>query len=330
MASCDSRTVRTAGVVLLMLLAGAAEVRGQEDPALTANECCLQLLIPMGARALGMGQALSARPGSDVVFVNPAGLGAVTDTRFLVYTSETVVSRTTVLGAAFGIEEIGTFGVTYRLIDYGESDVTDQTGNVIGNLAIFDQSLSAVFAAPLAAGLRAGLTYKLYQFSRECSGSCGVAGFSATTHMVDAGVQYTPGRIPALELGVSLLHVGFPLQVVNAEQSSSTPARVRLGAAYEALHLVRPESPFELRLAVDVEDRAGGPGQALVNFGAELSLEDDLRLWVGRAGGETLTSGTSLGVGINYDRFEFGAAKSFSNVAGGSAQPVHFSFSVRL
>jgi hypothetical protein len=313
-----------------MLTIRATDVRGQGDPALTANECCLQLLIPMGARALGMGQALAARPGADVAFVNPAALAIVTDTRFLVHTSETVVARTTVLGAAFGMAQVGTFAVSYRIIDYGDSDVTDQTGNVIGNLALFDQSLNAAFAAPIAAGLRAGLTYKLFQFKQECTGACGVGGFSATTHLVDAGVQYSPPRIPALEVGGSILHVGFPLQVVNAEQASSTPARVRLGAAYEVLHHWRPDSPFELRLALDVEDRAGGPGQVLVNVGAELSLEEDVRLWVGHAGGERLTSGASLGVGINYDRFEFGAAKSFSNVAGGNAQPVHFSFVVHF
>jgi hypothetical protein len=51
-------------------------IRGLEAQSTTAQECCLTLLFPYGARAVSVGQALTARTSIDGVFFNPAALAA--------------------------------------------------------------------------------------------------------------------------------------------------------------------------------------------------------------------------------------------------------------
>ncbi len=193
--------------------------------------------------------------------------------------------------------------------------------------------LTATYATRVAAGLNAGINYKLYQFKQSCAGSgidCTTQGFSATTHGIDVGVQYRPARLRSLELGASVVHLGFPLQVVNAGQASPMPVRVRGGAAYEVAHHFQPDSTAQLWLTADFVASPRNLGGSLINVGAELSLDETIFLWAGWAGGSGLTGGAAIGVGLTYDRFDVGIAKSFVTTPLEDSEPLQITFGVRF
>ncbi|NIU74474.1 MAG: hypothetical protein GWN71_13080, partial [Gammaproteobacteria bacterium] len=69
----------------------ATPAAGQIDPTEPSgpeNECCLVLLIPVGARAVALGGALTSRSSADAVFRNPAGLAGLEQDAFFVHHSE--------------------------------------------------------------------------------------------------------------------------------------------------------------------------------------------------------------------------------------------------
>jgi hypothetical protein len=151
---------------------------------------------------------------------------------------------------------------------------------------------------------------------------------AATTHLVDAGVQYTPSFIRNLELGASVLHLGFPLQVKNAEQAAPTPSRLRLAASHEVLRYVHPDSALQLWIGADVLVPFLEPGSTTLHAGAEMSLDDTIFLWAGYGGGEGLLGGAGIGLGIEYDRFSLGVARSFVQTPIEGSEPFQLSFGI--
>ena len=336
---CDRRSPRSrrggAGAALLVivgaLVAGTSGVSGQgvPDDAVPATECCLALLFPIGARALALGNALTARGTSTGLFVNPASLASVED-QFLVHNASTSLEDSNTFSLVVAAGLVGTFGLSYRLIDHGEQDARDASGNPTGTLGVLEQVLTATYATEVAAGLDAGVSYKLYQFRQDCRGFCGVEGFAATTHSLDLGVHYAPGGIRGLEFGAAVVHLGFPLQVINAEQASPVPTRVRAGAAYEVLHHFSSDSAHAVHLMADFVTGVRASGGPLVNVGAEATLDGTIFLRAGYAGGTGITSGGAVGIGLHYDRFELGIAKGFVSSPIDDTEPVQITFGVRF
>ncbi|MGH7507647.1 MAG: hypothetical protein ACRELX_18490 [Longimicrobiales bacterium] len=309
-----------------LLLLSADVARAQ----VSSDECCVELLEPLGARALALGHAIVARPGAGSLFTNPAAVADADADQLLVHTSKTVLGRSNTFSVLIHSEAIGTIGMTYRLIDLGELPATDDFGNVIGEISLLNHVLTATYATRLATGLRAGLSYKLFQFRQDCRGFCGVDAHAATSHLMDAGVQYRVPLVRDLEVGAALLHIGFPLQVVNAEQASPTPSRIRLGVAHEVLQYVRPDSSIALWLSGDVETAVRRPGAATLSIGAELAIEETIFLWLGYGGATGLQGGAGIGVGLQYDRFRVGVAKSFVSSIVPDSDPFQVTFGIRF
>jgi hypothetical protein len=311
----------------MLVAAGAATA--QDD--VTARECCRQLLAPVGARALALGDAIGARASFGALQANPALGARLGDDMFAVHTSQDAVAESNTFALLIHSDVIGLIGVSYRLIDYGEIITTDEFGQEIGRLKLLEHALTATYATAVAEGLSAGLSYQLFQFRQDCRGFCNaVESQTATTHLVDAGVQYSPTFVRDLELGASLLHVGFPLQVKNAEQAAPTPSRLRLAASHEVLRYVRPDSVLQLWVGADVLVPLLEPGSTIVNAGAEISLDDTIFLWAGYGGGEGLLGGVGLGVGVEYDRFSLGVARSFIQTPIEGSEPFQLSFGIRF
>jgi hypothetical protein len=289
----------------LVLAASRAAAQGG---SVTTQECCLPLLFPLTARAVSLGQAVTARANPDGVFFNPASIIGKGEDHFQVHHESTFEGQNNAFSLLIDAGVAGAFGLTYVLIDQGEVEATDEFGNVIGAIALRSQQLLASYATNVSDGLRAGISYKLYNFSFDVSG---------TTHLIDLGVQYRPRRLPALELGASLVHYGLALQLVNAEQADPTPARVRIGAAYEVAHHFQPDSSLAIWLSADVVTRARAPGNPVASLGAEVAFEQTLFVRAGYAGsGDGLAKGgAGIGLGIRYQRFTVAVAKSFARSA---------------
>lgn len=320
-------------VCLLVQPLGAETGRAAAQEAteeVSAQECCLPLLFAVGARSQGLGDAVTARLAAGAMFANPAVIAEVERDQFVIHSANTVIEKSTTLTLLIRTEVAGTFGLSYRLIDYGESEATDPNGNPTGRLALFEQVLTASYATTVGAGLNAGVNYKLYQYRNDCRGYCGGQGTSATTHGLDVGIQYSPSRYPDLRLGAAIVNLGFPLQVINEAQASPMPLRVRVGAGYELAHHFRDDRQVEVWLHGDAVASPRGRGESLVNVGGELAVEQTIFLWVGYAGGSGLTGGAGVGVGLRYDRFEAGVAKRFVSSPVDESEPTQVSFAIRF
>jgi hypothetical protein len=279
---------------------------------------------------MGLADAVVARSAFGAMFANPSLIADVDRDQFVIHSANTTWEKSTTLSLLIYSKVAGTFGVSYRLVDQGEQLATDEFNNPTGTLAIFSQVLTATYATRVGEGLNAGVTYKLYQARSDCRGYCAGFGSSGTTHGVDLGVQYKPGRWPDLQLGVSVVNVGFPLQEVNKEQEDPMPARVRLGLAYELAHHFREDRQVELwaegDVAVNPRDLAG----AQPSLGVELAVEQTIFLWAGYAAGTGLSSGAGIGVGLRYDRFEVGVARRFISSDFAESEPTQVSFGIRF
>ena len=319
-----------AGCLLAVAPAAFGERASGQGSAVSATECCIELLNALSARSLGLGDAVTARSAPGSLFANPAAVAELGRDQFVLHSANTVVEKSTTLSLLIHSEVAGTFGLSYRLIDYGDQEATDENGNPTGRLATFVQLLTASYATRVLAGLDAGVNYKLYQFREDCSGFCNSQETSATTHGIDLGVQYRSARMPDLELGAALVNLGFPLQVINEAQASPMPVRVRVGAGYEVAHHFREDRRIEAWLHGDLVASPRDPGASLMNIGGELAVEQTIFVWAGYAGGSGFTGGAGVGVGLRYDRFEAGIAKRFVSSPIDESEPTQVSFGIRF
>ena len=302
-----------ASVALLVALAPPAAAQEIGDPTSDA-ECCLHLLVPVGARASALGGAVTARSGADAVFRNPAGLAAIEGSQFLIHHSDDTtvdvqVDAFSLLFTPFS----SAVGISYQLFDRGEIETTDRTGQPTGELRLRDHLVVASFALPLGGGLSAGVNYKVFQQRIDCTGLCGGQENVGTTQAADVGLRYAPAWSPGFEMGLAVVNAGFALQVVNFEQSDAFPARIHLGVVYDLLSPVPTEAMVALRLALDARDRLSDPGEPTVAVGLELDVQEAVFLRAGYAPGEGLGTGAAVGLELRYDRFDIGVSRSFAN-----------------
>ena len=323
-------------LVLASLIAAAAP--GVPHAGLTSlaaqgssTEGALFLLLPVGAKAVGMGRAVTAFGGAESVWWNPAGLAEVEGGRFLVFRGDhPVAGEGTAASLVLTHSALGALGTSYQLLDVGTQDVTDDTGNVIGTLTGRNHLGVVTLATRFWDRLNAGMNLKLVQARFTCRGQCTDAGVTATTFAVDLGAQLDPLSGVPLRLGVMVAHLGSDFQVVNEEQADPLPTRLRLAAAYQIMrHFVETEE-LGLSLTIELEDRWRDPGSPATYVGSEFRAGTGDVLYV-RAGyvfgAEQQVDGAAVGVGLHYERFDLGLAKSLATSAiQTETEPVHITF----
>ena len=325
-------TVLCAVACVLLFVSGARA----QDSTVPASECCGELLLPVSARAVGLGQALVARPGLDGVFFNPAGIADLRKTQFIVnHTTfgepgETGTAQVNAFGLLFRWGAAGVFGLTYQTIDYGTDVATDRENNVIGETSQLASMLIATYATPIALGWTGGLSYHMYNFAATCTGiACESRKDGGTTHMLDLGTRYQPKFLTDLRFGASLMFFGPRLQVRNAAQADVSPARLRLGGAYNIAHLFTKDSTTAAWVHVDAVQRVHDAGAPGINVGAEVSFDNVIFLRAGHAanGDGASQGGSGVGLGLVYQRFEVNVAKSLGNQIF-TSEPFYVSFGV--
>lgn len=290
----------------------------------------MPLLFRYSARSVALGEALGPQPGAEGLFYNPAAAAGTGADQFVLHHQDTFAGQNNVFTVLLDFGLAGAFGLTYGLIDQGEEELS--SGPVSsGTLTIRHHILMASYGTQIAGGLRAGLSYKLYNFTLNCLGFCPEGSSSSTTHMLDLGAQYQPRRLPRLQLGVSVMHMGFPLQVLNAEQADVTPARLRLGAAYEIGHHLQRDSSIEVTVMAEGVDRVRELGSPILSGGVEVSFDRVVFLRAGysQAGESIATGGAGIGIGIKFQRYTVGVAKSFNRTeVQTEGEPFHISFGI--
>lgn len=291
------------------------------------------LLIPVGARAAALGQAVVTDGGTtEAVFWNPAGLASLVHTELAIHHYTTFAGPGDAIVLAVPSARLGTFAAGVYVLDYGNFDVTPrQPGGgpppgPIGVATVRNIALSASYALAVSGGVSAGIGYKLVQFRVDCSGDCtDVPPSVGTTHSVDVGAQFriAPARVV---VGVAVRNIGFKLQVNNQAQADPLPARVQVGARWQVIPQPKNDG-FDVRVMGDVRSGVGKDhGKPLLLLGIDGGVRDVVRLRAGYAFLDSEARGPSLGIGLAYSQFAFDIARIFfQNDAVDGKDPMHIS-----
>jgi hypothetical protein len=291
------------------------------------------LLLPVGARATALGQAAVADGGStEALFWNPAGLADLRTSEFALHHYAAFFGAGDALVIAVPTAALGVFTVGAYVVDYGDLDVTAPGSSTpIGRVTPRNVALSASYAAQLAGGLSAGITYKLIQFRVDCSGDCSAVPTAiGTTHALDIGVRFVGAGDGGLVVGAVIRNLGFKLQVNNEAQADPLPTRVAVGAAWVVTRPKVGTEGFDVRVLADVSTPVGaGTANAGTVIGVESGVRDIVRLRFGWSFLEASNRGPSVGVGLKLGRMGFDLARTFyATDLAGEQEPFHVSFRV--
>ncbi|HSR41140.1 MAG TPA: hypothetical protein VLL48_03190, partial [Longimicrobiales bacterium] len=101
-----------------------------------AQEGALFLLLPLGAQGVAMGRAMTALRTPEAAFWNPAGLNELQKSQILFYQGDHLAGEAFALSVLFARPAMGTLGFSYQLLDVGTQDLTDDFGNVLGEVSV--------------------------------------------------------------------------------------------------------------------------------------------------------------------------------------------------
>lgn len=324
---------RAAGALqlpLVLALMGEPATGQEVADAGDTQEGALFLLLPVGAQGVGLGRAMTALRSAEGAFWNPAGIAGETERRVIVYRGDQLAGAATAASFLFPWQQVGTFGLSYLLLDIGDQDLTDVFGNDLGSISVRNHLGIASFATSLPWGIDAGVNLKLVQFRVGCRGQCSDLETTSSAYGVDVGVQAEPFSALPLRFGWMLAHAGTEFGSSGEGQSRPLPTRLRFALAYQVLHRVAEDGMMDLWATVEAEDRARDPGSPSVYVGLNFSAADLIFVRAGYVGGELdQTDGATVGLGFRLDRFDLNLARSLTrSMVTGESQPIHVALGV--
>ncbi|KAA3657237.1 MAG: hypothetical protein DWQ10_13725, partial [Calditrichaeota bacterium] len=193
-------------MVILVALLLLVSVNGFAQEARTGTNAASELLIPVGARYIGMGGApLAIVSGIDALYYNPAGLAFSDKTAYGMVSQMNYIADIDVTYAAASVnfEGFGSLAFAIKSLNIGEIDITtvdapDGTG------ATFSPQFMTVglsYAKALSDRVYVGTTANLVSETMDRVKASGLA--------FDFGVQYRGvGQIDGLSLGLAVKNVG--------------------------------------------------------------------------------------------------------------------------
>lgn len=277
------------------------------------------LLIPMGGRAVALGQAAVAAGGSaEAVFWNPAGLASSPASEVALHYSSTFASENSAVSLALVGEGVGVIGLSFFVADFGSQDIVTANGSTVGRFSPKHLQLLASLATDVADRLALGVNYKFIQFRQDCTGTCGGSGAImsesqvGTTHAIDAGIQYSAGSSANLTLGVVLKNAGLALAVNDPDRADALPTRIQFGGLYR-LPLQHSDNVqrIDISLLADLENELGGSVDHDARVGIEVSYAGTVQIRSGYAFLQSAARGPSLGVGLNLGGWTLDVARVF-------------------
>jgi hypothetical protein len=284
-----------AAIALTSLAASAAEAQ----PSGLTTEGAPFLLLPVGARTVGMGQAVVAdQPGTEAIWWNPAGVARSERRELAVHHYETVVGSGDAISILIPSSLLGVFSASLYALDFGTQPVTEEGGAQIGSVAVRNVVYGASYATPIGGRVNAGITFKIVQLRFDCSSGCD--SFSGTSSALDFGAQYDLGFVVPVSIGVAVRNMGAPLPVDDGEQADPLPARIQIGVMYRVPGLERYARDTELQITGDVLDRLKMESPA-PRVGAALSWRQRAHLrggYVFDSANSDESAGPSMGLGV--------------------------------
>jgi hypothetical protein len=306
-------------------MSGALPCGAQQSES--AVEGAIFLLRPVGARSVGMGQAVAARrDGTESIWWNPAAIASIDSRQVAIHHSQDFFAKGDAIALVVPSRRLGVVAIAADIQNYGEQENTvgpgmPSTGTILPRSFV----LSALYATSIGTSLRTGLAFKVVQLRLDCTGPCDLPTSVAQTVALDAGTQYDFGADGRFSLGVSVRNLGLRLQVEDSPQADPLPSRVTLGLAYRYPVPAQYAEDVELSFSADLTDglRIGSP---LPRFGAEL-------IWQKRAfvrGGYVFESanseagGPALGLGLVARNLDIDIARVFTGFSADAGQAPTF------
>lgn len=309
---------RTAIVTALVSAISATGAVAQD----VAKEGALFLLVPIGARAVGQGQAaVASRLGGEAIWWNPAALGWSIRREFTIDYSKNFLLTGTAANAVFPAGKAGVLSASLLHFNFGDQLSTDQFGATIGTLYSKAAVLATSYSATFGDRVSVGLTYKYLQQSQSCGGSCqGVLTYLVSTSAFDFGAHVVAGTTRALTVGAVARNVGFCIQVIDTEQCDPVPARLHAGADYRIDAVSRAAPGLTLHFLGEVVSRLGFDDAAF-RAGAEFGVAERyfLRGGILTASGDGSTAAVGLGVRQGALGLEF--ARTFGGLSSDAGEP---------
>ena len=301
----------------------------------SAVESSSFLLVPVGARAVGMAGAVTAsRDQWESVFWNPAGVGSMERGAAYFMHSNDFGSDSNILGLVWRFDRLR-LGAAFYAFDLGSQQATNDAGATLGTLDVGNREFILTAAAPVLGWLDAGVNLKLAQFASSCGGACGGFDFTSSAVLFDFGALAVVPSLPSLALGLALVNAGAGMDLNGSGVTDPPPTRIRLGANFDVLAGFDPDrgpdADLGLNLAVDLQQTWAEFDDLDAFVGGELAFRHLLYVRAGYAWAGQGRSGASLGLGLNVMRFRLSLGRTFDDFSTfDSDQPFQFSFGFDL
>ena len=317
----------------VLLLGEALVPRALRAQRGLADQAALFLLLPVSARAVGMGQAMMAAEGSgEGVWWNPSGIASVKRGDASLHHSQSVVGTSEALTVTVASSLLGVAAISANILDFGgDIPAVDNQGNVVGKILPRNIALVGTYATTIGSRIRGGVSYKLVQFRFDCEGLCpSLPTTQASTSALDVGTQIDlPTPIP-VTVGVAIRNLGVRLQINDSPQSDPLPTRLQVGAMARYTIPTEYAADAELRLSADVVDDVP-VGRPLPRVGGEFVWEKRAFLRAGYlfSSGTSESGGPTLGLGFVARRLVIDFARVFAGLSADAGQaPTYLSLRV--
>jgi len=249
------------------------------------------LKIPVGARAVGMGEAYTAEANdASALQWNPAGLS------FAEHKEASFMHSSLIEGVHY--EHLGfaspgdnySYGFSMSYLGYGDIAGYDNNNLPTGDVKAYSTIISGGLSSFVYNNLSLGITGSALQQK--------LASDSAWTVGANVGALYGFNAHPldaTYKLGLSALNLGPGLKFVS--ERAPLPRKIKLGGAVEHL------KSWPLNLTLDLTKP--NDNSTYVAFGSEYWFKQLLALRLGYAGSNDEGKGLRLGVGLKLRQFLF-------------------------
>lgn len=283
-------TIRLGALLLGLLATTSAWAQG------TARS----LDIQPGARQVGMGAAgvALADDPAGVTWWNPAILGFVGRPAVeLTYSSLVpgLASDVTYnyLNYIHPVQGWGSFGVGVLFLSYGSLELTNGSGQQVGNYTPIEFSPALYYGTQLLPDLSVGAAVKYVRVQLAPSSYQGIG----STFGFDLGGLY---RIPAarLDFGLNLQNMGPKLAFIDEDKADPLSRNLKMGVAW----VPYTSKDFTFTAITDFNQSLVNSEFRTYNYGAELAFINQLagRIgWVADPTGDI--SGLSYGLGVSWN-----------------------------
>ena len=309
---------RRCSLVVAVVAAGLSAA-GRPLPA-QDTEGGLWLLVPIGAHAVGKGQAVVADAvGSEAVWWNPAGLARATRREAAIHHSDSFLGEGDAVALVIPSSLLGVISASVNILNFGEQELTVDPGGTVGTVLVRSFLFSGTYATPIGDRLNAGITYKVVQFRFDCSGPCTDPPSIPTTSAIDIGAQYNLSPTAPVWIGVLLRNLGPRLQVFDNEQADPVPTRLHLGMRYRYDRFSGAAEDATVQVSAEVADELSFKSPSTY-YGVELAWQNRVFFRSGYAHEQSENSGVSLGFGLSLGSLVLDVARMFEGFSADAGQ----------